>query len=383
MSTTFTSRRGVALPMVITAIVLIGVMIAGVLFSSIQEYRIGSNAQHQTRAAAAAEFGLNRVLVEWNTANNTRMKTGDTLRRSYTLSSGGTATVLVTRLPGPFFWTISEGQAGPTRVDLSARRQFGCLLRFDVAEVGYLGALTGRGGVKVGGSAFVSGKDYTISGATGCPTMKDVPGVAMADTSDALKMPGCTVTKTCISGNPAWVETPAAADTNTYFTYGSTNYWKLAASASKVFAAGTTLTGVGPVVVGGVCQTNLTMNWGELQRTSPATPCEGHFPIIHALGDLHISGGTGQGILLVDGNLTLSGSFWFSGLVIVRGTLKTSGSGAGVLGAVLAANVSLDEEATSVLGNSYVQYSSCAIAQALNGTAMLRPAKERGWAEVF
>ena len=369
--------------MVITAIVLIGILIGGVLFSSIQEFRIGSNTQHQTRAAAAAEFGLNRVVEEWNPTFNSKLKTGDTLRRSYTLSSGGTATVLVTRLPGPFLWAISEGQAGATRVDLSARRQFGCLLRFDTPQVGFLGALTGRGGVKVGGSAYVSGKDYTISGATGCPTMKDVPGVAMVDTSDALKMPGCSVTKTCISGNPAWTETPAAGDTNTYFSYGSTNYWKLAAAANKVFPAGTTIPSAGPVVVGGVCQTNLSTNWGELTRDSPATACEGYFPIIHALGDLQITGGTGQGILLVDGNLKLSGSFWFSGLVIVRGTLSTSGSGAGILGAVMAANVSLDEEATSVLGNSYVQYSSCAISQALNGTAMLKQAKERGWVEVF
>jgi hypothetical protein len=369
--------------MVLGAIVLIGVLIAGVMFSSIQEFRTGGNAQHSTRAAAAAEMGLNRVLVEWNTADNNRLKTGDTIRRVYTTPNGGRADIMVTRLPGPFLWAVSEGRAGASRVDLSARRQFGSLLRFDIPEIGFLGALTARGGVKVGGSAYVSGTDYTLSGATGCPVPKDVAGIAMADTSDALKLPGCNVTKSCISGTPKWAQTPAANDTSTYFTYGSTNYWKLAAMATKVISAGTTIPSVGPVVVSGACQKNVLTNWGELTRTTPATACESYFPIIHALGDLHITGGKGQGVLLVDGDLQLSGNFWFSGMVIVRGTLRTSGSGAGVLGAVMAANISLDEEASSTLGNSYVQYSSCSVMQALINSSPPKQAKERGWVEVF
>src|SRR5215212_642679 len=83
-------RSGVALPMVLGALVLIGVLIGGVMFASLQEYRIGANTQHQARAAAAAEFGLNRVLAEWKPTNNMKMVTGDTLKFAYTLSSGGT-----------------------------------------------------------------------------------------------------------------------------------------------------------------------------------------------------------------------------------------------------------------------------------------------------
>src|SRR5688572_31698355 len=111
-------RRGVALPMVLGALVLIGVLIGGVMFASLQEFRIGGNTQHQTRAATAAEFGLNRIMSEWNPLNNNAMITGDTLKRAYVLSSGGTANVMATRLPGPFFWIVSEGQAGAQRVDL-------------------------------------------------------------------------------------------------------------------------------------------------------------------------------------------------------------------------------------------------------------------------
>ena len=376
-------RRGVALPMVLGALVLIGVLIGGVMFASLQEFRIGGNTQHQTRAATAAEFGLNRLMSEWNPLNNNAMATGDTLKRAYTLSSGGTANVMATRLQGPFFWVVSEGQAGAQRVDLSARRQYGSLMRLDQPQIGFLGALTGRGGVTVGGSAYVSGTDMTGSGWKNCPAMANVPGVAMADTSGA-KMPGCSVSKTCISGTPAFLETPAADDTSTYFNYGNTSYTQLAAAASKVLANGTTITKVEPVVASGICSIGLLYNWGDANRNSPAGKCESYFPVIHARGNLKITGGLGQGILLVDGDLEMSGQFWFVGLVIVRGTVRTTGSGAGVFGVLMAANVVLDDDvASTVLGNSYVQYSSCAVAHALSASAMLKPVKERGWTEVF
>ncbi len=377
------NREGVALPMVLGALVLIGVLIGGVMFASLQEFRIGGNAQHQTRAATAAEFGLNRMMAEWNPLNNNAMATGDTLKRAFTLSSGGTANVMATRLPGPFFWVVSEGQAGAQRVDLSARRQYGTLMRLDQPQIGFLGALTGRGGVTVGGSAYVSGTDMTGSGWKNCPASANVAGVAIEDTSGA-KTPGCTITKTCISGTPAFLETPAANDTATYFNYGNTNYDQLAATASKVIAGGTTISKVEPVVANGKCSIGLIYNWGDANRANPAGKCESYFPVIHAKGNLHITGGVGQGILLVDGDLQMSGQFWFVGVVVVRGTVRTTGSGAGVFGVLMAANVVLDEDvASTVLGKSYVQYSSCAVAHALSASAMLAPVMERAWIEVF
>jgi hypothetical protein len=375
------TRSGVALPMVLGAMVLIGVLIAGVMFASLQEFRIGGNSQHQARAAAAAEFGLNRVIAEWQPLNNTKMIAGDTLKYNYTLSSGGTATVTATRLPGPFYWVVSEGQAGAKRVDLSARRQYGQMLRLDQPDVGFLGALTARGGVTVGGSAYVSGKDMTASGWKGCAATADVPGVALPDTAGA-KTPGCSVSKTCISGSPAFLETSVANDTSTYFNYGNTNYTKLAAVASKIIPNGTTIPSLAPTVTSGVCNIGLLYNWGDANRNTPAGKCETYFPVIHALGNIHITGGVGQGILLVDGDLQMSGGAWFVGVVIVRGTLRTSGSGAGVFGVVMAANVNLDDE-TTVIGNSYIQYSSCAVANVLAASAMVIPVKERGWIEVF
>ena len=113
----------------------------------------------------------------------------------------------------------------------------------------------------------------------------------------------------------------------------------------------------------------------------PAGACESYFPIIHALGDLHISTGMGQGILLVDGDLDMTGNFQFMGAIIVRGTLSTYGTGAHITGAVMAANVDLDQN--TVLGNSSIKYSSCALNAVMNGSAYPKAAKRRAWVDLY
>ena len=58
-------------------------------------------------------------------------------------------------------------------------------------------------------------------------------------------------------------------------------------------------------------------NWGD--PLNKLSPCFNYFPIIYHQGDLSISGnGYGQGILLVEGNLTVQGRIDFYGPVIVH-----------------------------------------------------------------
>jgi hypothetical protein len=374
-------REGIALPMAIGAIVIIGVLIAGAMFAAVQDQRVGANTLQQARASAASELGLNRTTAEWNVAYNSSLKQGDTLQRSYSAPGGASATVTATRLQGPFFWMVSEGKAGGNQFSQSARRRFGMLLRLDTPDVPFMGALTGRGTITVGGSATVNGNDANPSAWAACPSPGvGVAGIAMSDTTAGLKMPGCSVSKSCVNGTPKFIQTLLAADTATYFVYGNSTYQALAASATLPIAAGSTLTGIFPVSTGGVC-TKTTLNWGDVNRALPAGPCEPYFPTIHALGDLHISGGSGQGILLVDGDLSLSGGFAFTGIVIVRGSLTTTGTGGKVTGGVMAANIDLD--GNTVLGNSSIQYSSCAINTVMQGSAKLIPAKGRPWVDLY
>jgi len=99
--------------------------------------------------------------------------------------------------------------------------------------------------------------------------------------------------------------------------------------------------------------------------------CKNYFPIIYIDGDLKLaSNAYGQGILLVNGSVTLVGVFEFNGIVVARNDFDSAGNGNTISGTVFAAN-------------STVQYSSCAVLRAANGAANVARAKERGWAELF
>ena len=81
-------------------------------------------------------------------------------------------------------------------------------------------------------------------------------------------------------------------------------------------------------------------------------------------GDLQISGGlSGGGLLIVTGNFSYSGAFAFSGLVIVAGSgrLMAAGSGSGIEGGVLVANlinaggeIAFGPSSLSIGGNSRI-----------------------------
>src|SRR5881396_1499641 len=164
MHATLRSEKGMALMMSLGAIVIIGVLMGGVLFVSTQDYRIGANTVRSTRAAAAAELGLNRVPVAWDLADNNRMQIGDTLKRAFTAPRGGTATVIITRLGGPFFWVVSEGYAGAMGSQASARRRYGTLFRLDLPQMNFLGAITTQGNTTVNGNVSVNGNDAAPAG---------------------------------------------------------------------------------------------------------------------------------------------------------------------------------------------------------------------------
>jgi hypothetical protein len=97
--------------------------------------------------------------------------------------------------------------------------------------------------------------------------------------------------------------------------------------------------------------------WGESQKWSdPRAPYLGYFDcarpanapeqdpkVVVVNGDLHLSGGlSGGGLLIVTGDLQLSGPFAFSGLILVigSGSLEVHDSGEGVAGGIVVANIS-------------------------------------------
>jgi hypothetical protein len=88
------------------------------------------------------------------------------------------------------------------------------------------------------------------------------------------------------------------------------------------------VTGTGspqPLDALGVCAESEPWNWGDPDR--PWRPCGSQWVFRAAAGDLRMEGGVGQGLLVVDGGLTLTAGARFYGIALVRGTLRVEDGG--------------------------------------------------------
>ena len=378
------TRRGFALAMSLLAIVVIGAMVAGGYLAGVQYYRMGRNSLVEQRALAVAELGLDSAYAMWNKAWNTQA-VGTVATLAYSASDGSWAdTVRITKLNQLSSLIVSEGRAGGYGTQISARRRVGMIVRLNIPKINQLGALTTRGTVTIGGSTAIQGTDTTLAGWNCPPVGTAVAGVAVPSFSNITFGGNCTG-GTCISGTPLVSVTPTASDTNTYFSYGTLKWPQLVAMADKSVSG--TLTHVKPATnsSGGTtqCTTSLNTNWGDPNRASPSGICESYFPVVYAPGDLAVNGDMGQGVLLVNGNLNIQGSFVFYGQVIVRGTLKLTGTGNHIYGGVMAASVVDSTSASQLSGNSSIHYSRCAITSVFTTAALGIHAPQRSWIELF
>lgn len=96
------------------------------------------------------------------------------------------------------------------------------------------------------------------------------------------------------------------------------------------------------------------------------------------MAELRLNGGTGFGILLVDGDLELGGNFNWNGLILVAGKIKMNGGGTGIIisGAILSGNSS---ETDSTNGQVTLKYDSCEIENAL----INQPLTIIKWKEIY
>jgi hypothetical protein len=108
--------------------------------------------------------------------------------------------------------------------------------------------------------------------------------------------------------------------------------------------------------------------------------CSSYFPIIYSPGDLDLTSGRGQGLLLVDGRLRIRGNFLFVGLILVRDEFEAEGN-MDVYGAVMSRNA--DGVATRLRGNAGLFYSRCSVERAVEATGIPVRARQRSWAPVY
>lgn len=371
------NERGIALPLVMFVLVILGVIIAGTFYVARLELKTGDNTVAASQAAASAEAGVDSVLANWNSgAFNGMAVAAETTFTS--VSMGGNASYIATlrRLNNTLFMVRADGRQAFPGGGIQGRRQVSKLVRLDIPLIDMTAAITTRTGITISGSSDVSGIDSIPAGwgALCPPAGPTVPGVR--DSSGNVNTSGACSGASCIVGNPQILTDPTV-NSGTFNQFGNTSFTQLAARANLVVSG--TITGIGPVTLAGACRTSVITNWGD--PLNPAAPCGSYWPIVYAPGDLHLSGGVGQGILLVGGDLTLAGGVEFYGPVISQGTVRSTGTGGHIYGGVMAANANLGTVLIS--GNSVVNFSSCSIARALQGISLATPLGERSWAQLY
>ncbi len=373
----FRNERGMALPLAIFALVVIGGLVAGAMFVATQEQRIGRNTLRQQAAFAAAEAGAQSAVLNWNASANDSVQIGGTLTTTATAPDGQSWYRVKVRRLGPNVFLV---QSDGFDRDSTTRSRVGMLVRLTPLAFNIRAGLETQGNTRVGGSSQISGEDSVPSGWTGCPTETDAqPGIRIAD-STTLNTFGSCSGDACITGEPK-VQQDTTINDSTLTTVGDIPFDSLQSYASKVISGGN-FGSPAPSLNGTACNTGDLYNWGD--PLNPTAPCGSYFPIIWSQSSLQLQNGEGQGVLIVNGNLKVTGTFSFFGPVLVRGELSTQGTGGHFIGGVIAATTALDTtNTTSITGNAVINYSNCAIMRALRQSANISVFKERSWVNLY
>jgi type II secretory pathway pseudopilin PulG len=361
-TTMWSERRGATLPLsfLVIAILSLSVLVAASRLSS--ERRITSDQEAVMDAFTVAQAGMEeyfRALTALPPGTFPPTSHDTTI----TTLPGGTAQVSLRRLRDststtPAVWVVTSRGNNTTakrfnfRVP-SAERTVAQYAVWQPANLDLNAAFTSLSGLdKNGTSGALDGND-------GCGALPAIPGVAV---------PGGTYTgqTSPINGNPD----NAPIDLGTPGTSGS------AKDAVEVDWAGIS------------AGTALPPDYTIPGNSWPTAAQMNDWPVILANGDLTVDATVntdGKGILIVTGNLTVSGSWRHDGIVLVGGVLISNGNN-NIQGAVITAlNLKLGVAVPQVAignGNKTYQYNSCSIASALQRVGSVRRVRN-GWTDTW
>lgn len=381
-------ERGMALAVAIFALVVVGALVAGAFFAGTQEQRVGENQRRVQQSFGVAEAGAQERVMSWipDSMNKRKLFPEDSVPiysvNAPNTAPGGTGSYYgySYKLGSNIFLIDITGRdrasaAGPVAGGGGARQRIGLITRIAPIDFGIHASLTTQGGVSLTGNANVNGADQNPDGWVSC----DPPG----PTQPGIRDNGSNVSTSGngqVQGNPPVLNDPGI-NNNSFTQFGGTTYDQLASRATIVLPSGNYQTQ--PAVDGaGGCDKTVLTNWGD--GLNPLSACGSYFPIIHIVGSATLNGDQGQGILMVDGDLNVQGSYQFFGITIVQGDLKTSGGGstdAHFWGGVMAKNADLGTQSLS--GKATLNYSSCSILSALQGTSAISMMRQRGWVQLY
>ena len=372
-----TRRDGFALAAALLGMVVIGAAVTAGFYAAAQQDRMSTSVAGARDAFYVADQGVQAVIGTWSGANYPAA-VGDSLILTDSIQSAGRYVgryrVTVRKIDDYLYTLVSAGRTINSGHASGAVRTVGQIVRLTNFTLPTNSALYMNGGNTVSGNAVINGNDLD-AGSCNEAGIATVPGIIVPDASQVI-----VEGSSSIMGSPA-VEEDNTMTSSSLLTYdNSMTFDSLAARASLKFPTGVTFNQPQPNPSGttGTCNLADTRNFGDPRI---GYPCSDYYPMVYIKGNTNFTGGSGQGVLLVDGDLSLSGGFTYDGIVITKGTLTATGTGAHIEGVVIVNNGQLDlgYDPSFTAGNSTLQYSSCNAKNALNGGMKAAPILTRSW----
>lgn len=368
-----TGRRGFALALVLWVLVIGAALLTLALLVAVQEQRASGAERRLQHGFADAEAGLAAALDVWTPPALRLLLPGsfDSLAIGGTVDGGRPWGGVLRRLSPTLFLVevsveaLPEDGAGPLR----AQVRLGRLIETRVTPVALTAALSVGGGAVLGADTRIDGRDTTPPWRAGCPAPDS--GVGGLASGSATIAAGAVV-----AGVPpvllrTTIDSSLAPSDSAAFD-------QLARRATLVLPGGTWSTHA--ATVGTACDMRNLGNWGA--PSDQLSPCRDYMPVVHVSGDLTLATGDGQGILLVDGDLSIGTSYSFYGLVLVRGRISINASPgtAVVFGGVAAGSMGTPSQPAA---GASVLYSKCMIDNVLVSAGVLTPLPSRAWKQLY
>jgi hypothetical protein len=405
-------ERGIALALALFALVILGALISGAFVVNRFNHATSANAAYANDAQNAADAGLNAMAATWDPYVQSVLPIYDgtpaTIWSSGTLTVGGNPLVTyvdsVRRLNNQLFLVEATGRRlGKGGSVVLSQLKTTQLYRLAKPTIGINAAVTVQDPLTLNGNAF------SISGMNTLPgdwSPSECAPIDPGNTDDVVGVRSAVGTGVQsqdydnVFGFPARdaANDPTITD-STFQSYLDYTYATLAGQPGvKILSHDNSpYNQVAPVIDASTTpvscdksttEASPTINLGEPWRNPPnggaISQCYGYFPVVHGTAPTtaFASGTRGQGTLLIDGDLKLTGGFEWTGLVIIRGSMQVAGTGNKITGAVLAQGVDITTSG-AVSGNIQISYSQCAIEKAVGGATLARPLGQRSWMQSY
>ncbi|MGD8279208.1 MAG: hypothetical protein PVH00_14315 [Gemmatimonadota bacterium] len=356
---------------VLLVLAVVTVVATGLLAIATRRFLDARDAARMVRVRSAAESAIRRALVYWDADSMRAMPFGAVrpLPAAAVAQPGGAIGRAEAERLDERRYLLRAGArhtAGIRGTAVAAATALVTTVPLDTIWRDFYAALAVAGDVDLADGTVISGIDAGVPtpwSPTDCPAGlavlvaallggADRPGIALPAAGASLVATGATVAGL----PPVWNGAPRT-HTADFHRLGPIPLSDIATIADRTEAGSVRLA---PSAAGTICDRTAPGNWGA--PGDPADPCFDFVPLIFATSDLEITGGAGQGILVVDGSVTFRVGAGFTGLVLATGRVELDG--ARITGAVRAA--------AGARIDGVIETSGCAVGRVLRRTRALR-----------